>query len=239
MTQDRLSIQTDGKDSQTAARTYCVLPTPQPIAVDADFEKPVWQATAPLEIACVQPATGSHRPLTQVKVRYDQDAVYMIFRVEDQWVRAVATDTHGAVWKDSCVEFFFTPQAEPSEAYFNLEVNCIGTVLMRYQTAPQRDIRFLEKDDCRQIKLAASLARRLMACEIETPVVWTVEYALPVALLRRYAPVEQPRTGAVWRGNFYKCADASSRPHWLSWSPISTASPDFHRPDGFGTLEFK
>ncbi len=239
MTQGRLSIQTGDKASPTAARAYRVLPAPQPIAVDADFEKPVWQRTAPLEIACAQPTTGSHRPVTQAKMRYDENALYVIFRVEDQWVRAVATDTHGPVWKDSCVEFFFTPQAEPSEAYFNLEVNCIGTLLMRYQTAPHRDIRFLENDDCRQIKRAASLAERPIASEIETPVVWVMEYALPFALLRRYATVEQPQAGAVWRGNLYKCADESSRPHWLSWSPISTASPDFHRPDGFGTLEFK
>ena len=39
--------------------------------------------------------------------------------------------------------------------------------------------------------------------------------------------------------NFYKCADGSSLPHYLSWSPIPVEKPDFHRPEYFGELRFK
>jgi hypothetical protein len=34
------------------------------------------------------------------------------------------------------------------------------------------------------------------------------------------------------------CADATSHPHWLSWSPANLSEPDFHRPEFFGTLVF-
>ena len=39
--------------------------------------------------------------------------------------------------------------------------------------------------------------------------------------------------------NFYKCADATALPHYLSWSPIDTPAPDFHRPEFFGELYLK
>ncbi|MEI3342563.1 MAG: carbohydrate-binding family 9-like protein [Coprobacter fastidiosus] len=39
--------------------------------------------------------------------------------------------------------------------------------------------------------------------------------------------------------NFYKCADNSSLPHYLSWSPIETENPDFHRPEFFGEIYFR
>jgi hypothetical protein len=39
-------------------------------------------------------------------------------------------------------------------------------------------------------------------------------------------------------GNFYKCADDTAFKHYLSWNPILTPNPDFHRPEFFGELRF-
>ena len=41
------------------------------------------------------------------------------------------------------------------------------------------------------------------------------------------------------RANFYKCGDKTAHPHYLSWSPIDTPKPDFHRPEFFGELILK
>ena len=38
--------------------------------------------------------------------------------------------------------------------------------------------------------------------------------------------------------NFYKCADATSMPHYVTWNPVLTDKPDFHRPEFFGELIF-
>ena len=35
---------------------------------------------------------------------------------------------------------------------------------------------------------------------------------------------------------FYKCGDKTAHPHFLSWNPVGTPAPDFHRPDFFGEL---
>ena len=40
------------------------------------------------------------------------------------------------------------------------------------------------------------------------------------------------------KANFFKCADGTPHIHFLSWNPIGTPSPDFHRPAFFGELFF-
>jgi len=39
--------------------------------------------------------------------------------------------------------------------------------------------------------------------------------------------------------NFYKCGDETSVPHFVTWNPVNSANPDFHKPDFFGKLRFE
>ena len=39
-------------------------------------------------------------------------------------------------------------------------------------------------------------------------------------------------------GNFYKCADETMNPHFVSWSPIDLPEPNFHCPEFFGNIHF-
>ncbi len=48
--------------------------------------------------------------------------------------------------------------------------------------------------------------------------------------------IEWKDTPVELMGNFYKCADRTSSPHFLSWAPISTPEPDFHRPEFFSKI---
>ena len=45
-------------------------------------------------------------------------------------------------------------------------------------------------------------------------------------------------SGRTMRANFYKCGDKTLKPHFLSWSPIQSEKPDFHRPEDFGIINF-
>jgi hypothetical protein len=56
--------------------------------------------------------------------------------------------------------------------------------------------------------------------------------------LERYCPVRPPEIRGRWRVNFYKCADRTSHPHWLTWAPVDSPAPNFHLPDAFGIMEF-
>jgi hypothetical protein len=136
------------------------------------------------------------------------------------------------VCADSCVELFFIPGEDTATGYFNLEVNCGGAMLFNHQFA--RGDRVSEAD-CARIELAHSLPRRVDP-EIAEPITWTVEYRLPFAVL---GPTDVPAPGVRWRANFYKCADGTSHPHWLTWAPVDRPAPDFHVPECFGTLEFR
>ncbi|MBF0230732.1 MAG: hypothetical protein HQK63_14285 [Desulfamplus sp.] len=60
-----------------------------------------------------------------------------------------------------------------------------------------------------------------------------------ISLLRRYCKVIIPALNVEWRANFYKCADKTSHPHWLTWSPVDFPKPNFHIHESFGILKFE
>lgn len=222
-----------------AGKLYTVPKATEPLTLDANWDKPFWRAIPPLTLDEFMGDRPAHFPLTQAKLAWDEQYVYVIFRVEDRFVRAVATETHQFVCLDSCVEFFFTPQPTTETGYFNLEMNCIGTILLYHQTARGENQRTIDPADVATIQVATSLPKGVaIEAEITAPQVWTVEYAIPLAMLGKYAPVKKPAAGVRWRANFYKCADQTSAPHWLTWNRVDRPKPDFHRPEYFGVLEF-
>ena len=179
-----------------------------------------------------------HFPKAEVKIACDNKAIGVMFRVEDRYVRATAVGHQDNVFKDSCVEFFFTPGPDVSKGYFNLEMNCGGTMLFHFQRQPRKDRIVIPDSECSRITRAHSLPR-IVDPEIEEPVTWTVAYSIPISLLGRYCQVTPPAPQVVWRVNFYKCADDTSHPHWLTWSPVDLPDPDFHHPQSFGFLQFE
>ncbi|NOZ64076.1 MAG: diguanylate cyclase [Caldiserica bacterium] len=177
-------------------------------------------------------------PETEGKIAYDKEARYVIFRVQDRYVRAVVTEYQESVCRDSCVKFFFAPNSEVSKGYFNLEMNCGGTALFASQEASREGIISMPESDHNQVKIAHSLPG-LVDLEIKTAVTWTVKYRIPLALLEKYSSVTSPGPGVTWQANFYKCADGTSHLHWLTGARADFPQPQFHLPEFFGTLEFE
>lgn len=179
-----------------------------------------------------------HFPKAEVKLAWGSDGVWVMFRVADRYIRAVAQGHQDSVCGDSCVEFFFTPGPDPAMGYFNLEVNCGGTMLFHFHPAGEKDGIEVATSDCDRIKLTHSMPR-IVDPEIEVPLIWTIQYSVPLSILSKFCEVSVPRPGASWRANFYKCADKTSHPHWLTWSPVDFPTPSFHRPQSFGKLVFE
>jgi len=44
--------------------------------------------------------------------------------------------------------------------------------------------------------------------------------------------------GRTARANVYKCASGLSVKHYVTWRPIQTPTPDYHRPEFFGEVRF-
>jgi vancomycin resistance protein YoaR len=74
--------------------------------------------------------------------------------------------------------------------------------------------------------------------EISNEVTWTLEYRIPLEVLEKYAPVTRPDKGVRWKANFYKIAENSTNPHYITWSEVENDKPNFHLPQFFGTLVF-
>jgi hypothetical protein len=206
--------------------------------ISADWNKKFWNRADVVRLKNYMGEMPLHFPGTQVKLKYDNDNIYVIFRVKDHYIRAIAKETNGRVWEDSCVEFFFTPGTDINRGYFNLEVNCKGIYLMQYHKDNGKDQGFVDLKDSGQIEISHSLQQDVEN-EIRKPVTWYIEYKIPFSILSKYIQVDKPGPGIQWRANFYKCGDKTSHPHWLTWAPVNYPKPRFHLPEFFGWLEFR
>lgn len=209
-----------------------------PFNADTTWDSAPWNDIPVLTLTRHMGPRPDHFPRTQAKLIFDDDAVFVMFRVEDQYVRAVAEHHQDNVFEDSCVEFFFTPGTDILRGYFNLEMNCSGIMLFHFQTEREKNRIVIPKQDCEEIFCVHSLPR-IAEPEIQEPVTWTVFYRVPICLLEKYTKVISPAPGVQWRANFFKCGDRTSHPHWLTWALADIPRPDFHRPEFFGVLEFE
>ena len=200
----------------------------------------VWQNVPSLELSDFRPEGSAHRPQTLCKLLYDQEKLYGIFRVDDQYVRCVNTGFQADVYKDSCVELFLQPKA--SGGYFNFEFNCGGALLASYITDPTRiggrvkQYSPLTPADDRQIRRYHNLPD-VVEPEITHKQIWFLEFSIPFAVLAKYAGPLREICGQAWRGNFYKCGNETSHPHWSAWSGVFELN--FHLPECFGIIQFE
>jgi hypothetical protein len=234
----KVSAKQNPFSSDEAKYMYKIAPVSVPVSINAQWDKKLWMETKARELVNYMGEKPAHFPNTQVKVRYDNKNIYVIFQVKDQYVKAVAKKINEQVCTDSCVEFFFTPGPDVSRGYFNLETNCMGIFLFRYSNNTDNKTGLVGPDDCKMITMAHSLQKDVTT-EIQDPTTWSVEYAVPYALLEKYMKVDKPGKGVQWRANFYKCADKTSHPHWLTWAPVVNPVPKFHLPEYFGWLQFE
>lgn len=180
------------------------------------------------------PDSYPYKPEVSFAAAHTSDAVLLHFKVREQSVLAHCSSDRESIWQDSCVEFFLSP--EPGDGlYYNFEFNCIGR--MYACVGPDRNSRqFLPESAYAAIKRASSLGEtafeeRLGECE------WDLSAIVPVSCLVRHDIASLD--GLQMSGNFYKCGDHLSVPHFLSFAPIGVPKPDFHRPEFFCTLEFE
>ncbi len=200
---------------------------------------PVWSEVEPVSVGNFLPESSPHRPQTLIRLVYDAQGLHGQFQVEDRFVRCVRTEYGSEVWKDSCVEFFVEPK--PGRGYFNFEFNSGGTFLVNHIVDPThtaegfRAFVRLPEAVARPGRVRPSLPL-VVNPEITEAVTWTLEFFIPFTLLEKYVGRLGEVAGQTWRGNFYKCAEENSHPHWAAWSPVDEFN--FHRPHCFGELLF-
>lgn len=183
------------------------------------------------DISCVNwHEVADYRPRASFSIAYSSQYIYIDFITRCNNLRAVNTADQSPVSQDSCVEFFIDPLGDGH--YWNFEFNCIGAINASHRRERPNPTR-LTSEELATVRRYASCGTKPF-CEIEGLFTWNLLVAIPLKLIGVDAEAMPDNA----RANFYKCASATARPHYLSWHPINTPKPDFHRPEFFGAIKF-
>jgi len=177
------------------------------------------------------PSSFPEKPEVTVEVNNDHDRLFLKWHVKGEQLRAATTEDQGPVWEDSCVEFFCRVPGE--KHYMNFECNCIGAMVGSRRLGRAEDVQPFSADEMAQIIRTCSFPREAFD-EKDGLFEWTVELTIPLRLIFRSAKPVFPQKLQV---NFYKCADKTKKPHYVSWQPIQLPTPNFHCPEYFGEIE--
>lgn len=174
----------------------------------------------------------SYRPEVSFKIAFSPAVIFLKFYVREKYFRAEMTEINQPVWEDSCVEFFVSPADDG--IYYNFEFNGIGTCYMGCGTV-RHDSRPVSPEYVSLVRTLPSMGRKPVK-EISGDIYWELVAAIPAKTFFRHRIISLQ--GIRMRGNFYKCGDRLSEPHYLTWQPVLSEKPDFHRPEFFGELQF-
>lgn len=176
--------------------------------------------------------TYPYRPITLFNIARSKDSVFIKYSVRGSMLRAIYSNDLEPVNEDSCVEFFC--KLPDSEYYMNFEFNCIGTCNASKRKSKTEGVVRYTLDELAQIKRYPSIGRRAFN-EMEGMFEWELTVKIPFTLMG----IDPNNLPEKLMGNFYKCADGTDSPHYVSWSPIKTEKPNFHCPEFFGELIFE
>ena len=180
------------------------------------------------DVNCVNwPDSYPYAPFCAGRIGRTEDSLVVDFRVSGLDLRAQNKEDNGSQWEDSCVEFFV--QDPSGKCYYNFEINPLGKILAA--AGPDRNNRV--KRPAEEMERIVRFADPAAPTESEGGIRnWRVTVIIPFDLIG----VDEEALPHSLKVNFYKCGDLTPHPHFLSWNPIGTPNPDFHRPDFFGEL---
>lgn len=167
-----------------------------------------------------------YRPDVYATLAHDGVCLFCLFDVSERHLLVNTLDDNGPVWEDSCVELFVADA--DGEHYYNFETNAAGVALASRRVNRTECEHFAAEKMNRIIRLS-SLPKEKVDRIDEDGIGWRLLVGIPFDLFCCGRPDEL-------RINIYKCGDKTSEPHFLSWAPIDTPAPDFHRPEFFRTV---
>lgn len=169
-----------------------------------------------------------YMPVASFNIARSDKHLYVFFFSQSNSLRAIHAEDGSSVYEDSCVEFFVKRPSD--EHYINFEFNCIGTCDASFRVSREDKVD-LTPEQLESIGRYSSLPRETFNKKAGF-FPWSLLVMIPLSILG----LDTDHKPEKLLGNFYKCGDATEMPHYLSWSPIQTEQPDFHRPEFFGEL---
>jgi hypothetical protein len=173
-----------------------------------------------------------YRPEVRFNIAWGDNEIYIKYYVREAHVKAEKSRTNEMVCEDSCVEFFVSPADDG--LYYNLEFNPIGTALMGSGHGRHDSVR-ADASVVDGIRRLTTMGDKPFA-EISGDISWSLTVAIPLSAFFHHKV--DSLAGKSFMANFYKCGDKLSNPHFVTWNPVGTEKPDYHRPEFFGILKF-
>ncbi len=237
--------------------SYVIYKTSGPLKIDGRLDEPSWQAAE--WTRAFGDIEGPDRPepryRTVVQMLWDDEFLYIGAYLEEPDLWATLTERDAVIFYDNDFEIFIDPDGDTHE-YYELEINALNTVWDLLLVRPYRDGGpAVHSWDIQGLRTAVDLKGTLNDPRDEDKA-WTVEVALPFAVLKECLPGKPPRpsNGDQWRmtfsrvewrhevenGAYVKLKDASSgralpEDNW-TWVPQGLIN--IHYPEMWGYIQF-
>ena len=228
-----------------------------PIRIDGRLDDAAWRAADWTEV--FGDIEGELKPepryRTRVQMLWDDKYIYIGAYLEEPHVWATLTDRDSIIFQDNDFEVFIDPDGD-THSYYELEMNALNTVWDLLLIKPYRDGGpAVHSWDIQGLKTAVHVIGTLNDPS-DGDKAWTLEIALPFAVLKECIPgkPERPSAGDQWRVNFsrveyridiengtyVKTKDASTgqplpEDNW-TWTPQGVIN--IHYPEMWGYVQF-
>ncbi|MCA1810066.1 MAG: carbohydrate-binding family 9-like protein [Lentisphaerae bacterium] len=172
---------------------HCMF-TETPVVIDGVLDDPVWQK-APLVSMATYGKRERPLSLTEARMAYDRDYLYVAFKAYDEDIWSYLTERDSSTASEDVLEVFFKTHPE-RPAYFNFEINALGTVYDAYHVrragTPERPQSFFYKRwmrwDCEGLRMAINIHGTLND-PTDRDEYWIMEVAIPFRKAANSPPV--------------------------------------------------
>jgi hypothetical protein len=175
----------------------------------------------------------TYKPEVRFKIAWSNSEIYLKYYVREKSIRAEKSEINQMVCEDSCVEFFVSPANDG--LYYNFEFNPIG-VFLAGSGHGRHDSKVIDPALLKGIRTLGSEGKEPFSERVSDHE-WQLTVAIDSSAFSRHTITDL--RGMIMKANFYKCGDKLEEPHYVTWNPVLTENPDYHRPEFFGTLIFE
>ncbi len=211
---------------------YVVYRTAKPIKVDGRLDEGAWERANVMDLVLAD-SGGAPRQVTQARVLWDDEYLYVSFHCEDSDIWGTITGRDKAIFAEQVVEVFVDEDCD-NYGYLEFEVSPRNAVL---------DIFILNRDGRTKGLWDWDSDGWKTAVQVEgdptqrgtADTSWTVEMAIPMMDFLM-APNLPPKPGDVWHANLYRIDRAESGDEYTAWSPPGIIN--YHTPKRFGRIVF-
>ncbi len=231
-------------------RSYVAYRAESPVIIDGLLDDAEWSAAPWTEPFVDIEGDGHPAPRfdTRAKILWDDDFLYVGFRLDEPHVWGSITQQNAVIFKDNDIEIFLDPDGD-NHNYYEFEVNALNTIWELTLRQPYKDGGpAISPTNLPGLRSAILVDGTLNDPE-DVDAAWFVEVALPLDELARFNNGRRPTNGDTWRVNFsrvqwqhrftangrYQKLPDTPENNW-TWSPQGII--DMHRPERWGFVRF-